>query len=139
MKLTASHSEETSHGVQKSPANLSNWAMEKSEVQPSVTSDGPNQLNFPLDKDTNTSCRLKVVGALSEDQNSSMKLSSTLVSLNEQVDNVDSSKQSKTDFGITTPAILREKNPEDGSEVIIIDHTISAVLSFQNSLWFELD
>lgn len=105
-----------------------------------MISDGPNQLNSPLDKDTiNGSCRLKVTGALSEDENSSTKLSSTLVPPNEQVDNVDSSKQSKTVFSITTPPILREKNPEDGSEVIFIDHTTSAALAFQNTLWFELD
>ncbi|XP_017330966.1 protein kintoun [Ictalurus punctatus] len=132
--------QQTLHDVQNSPANPSNLATGKSEVEPSVISDGPNQLNSPLDKDTiNGSCRLKVTGALSEDENSSTKLSSTLVPPNEQVDNVDSSKQSKTVFSITTPPILREKNPEDGSEVIFIDHTTSAALAFQNTLWFELD
>ncbi|MCI4382880.1 hypothetical protein PGIGA_G00019890 [Pangasianodon gigas] len=139
MKQTASHLEETSRDVQNSPASPTNW-VKGSEVEPSVISEGPNQLNSPLDKDTiKSSCRFKVIGALTEDQNSSIKLSSALVPLNEQVDNVDSSKQSKTDSSITTPAILREKNPEDGSEVIIIDHTTSAALFFQNSLWFALD
>ncbi|KAG9268210.1 protein kintoun [Astyanax mexicanus] len=38
-----------------------------------------------------------------------------------------------------TPAILRERNPEDDSEVVINNHSTSAALSFQNSLWFELD
>lgn len=140
MKLTASHLEGTLHSFQNLPANPSNWVTGKSEVEPSVTSDGPKQQNFPLDKGTiNSSCGLKVTGALSEDQNGSISLSSTLVPLNEQVDDVDSSKQSKTEFCITTPAILKEKNPEDGSEVIITDHTTSAAFSFQNSLWFELD
>lgn len=140
MKQTASHLEEALYDVQNSPANPSNWETGKSEVEPSVISDGPNQLNSPLEKDTvKGSCRLKVMGAFSEDQNSSTKLNSTLVPLNDQADNVDYSKQSKTGFSITMPAILREINPEDGSEVIITDHTTSAALSFQNSLWFELD
>lgn len=140
MKQTASHLEESLQDAQNSPANPSKWVTEKSEVEPSIINDGPNQLNFPLDKGAiKSSCRQKIIGALSEDQNSATKLSSTLVPLNEQVDNVDSSKQSKTDFSITSPAILTKKNPEDGSKFIIIAHTTSVALSFQNSLLFELD
>ncbi|XP_062863886.1 protein kintoun [Trichomycterus rosablanca] len=51
----------------------------------------------------------------------------------EQVDKIQSSEQS-----INMPVILREKT-SDGSEVVISDHTTTAALSFQNSLWFELD
>lgn len=140
MKLTGSYLEETLHGVPNSPANPSNWVTEKSKMETSIISDGHNLLNVPVDKYTITSsCGPKVIRTLSEDENSFINLSSVLVPQNEQVDNVDSSKQSKTDIGFTTPAMLREKNPEDGSEVIINDHTTSAALSFQNSLWFELD
>lgn len=117
-KQTTSDLEETLHGVQNSSANTSNWVRRKSEETPSTTSDGPNQLDFLLDKDTiENSCRQ--------------------VPLNEQGNNTASTKQRKTDFSITAPALLREKILEDGSEVI--GHTTSATLSFQNSLWFELD
>ena len=36
-------------------------------------------------------------------------------------------------------AVLREINPEDGTEVIISDHTTSSAFVFQNSLLYELD
>ncbi|XP_062378258.1 protein kintoun [Sardina pilchardus] len=35
--------------------------------------------------------------------------------------------------------VLREMNPEDGTEVIISDHTTSSAFVFQNSLLYELD
>lgn len=137
MKQTASHLEDTLINLQNVPANSSIWVTEKSEVEPSAISDGLNQVNSPSDS-INILCRLEQTGALSQDQNSSTKQRSSLVPLNEQVD-VDSSKQSKTDFNFPIPTIIKEKNPEDGSEVINVDHTTSAALSFQNSLWFELD
>ncbi|KAF7703973.1 protein kintoun [Silurus meridionalis] len=140
MKQAASQLEETLHDVQNTPADPSSWVTGRSEVQPSAISDGPNQLNSPLDKDTRkTSCRAEEMLASSE-QKSSSKLISTRVAQNEKVDDVDSSRQNEADFSISTsPDILREKNPEDGSEVIISDHTTSAALCFQNSLWFELE
>ncbi|XP_060735353.1 protein kintoun [Tachysurus vachellii] len=138
MKQTASHLEETLHNVQNSPANPSTCVLGTSEVESIIISDGPNQMNSPLDT-IESLCRLKETGALSEDPNSSSKLSSSLVPLNEQVDNADSYKQGKTDISFQTPTILREKNPEGGSEIIITDHTTSAGLSFQNCLCFELD
>ncbi|XP_060788970.1 protein kintoun isoform X2 [Neoarius graeffei] len=140
MKQTESQLEEALYDVQNNPANPSNWETGKSEVEPSVISDGPDQLNSPLEKDTiKGSCRHQVMGVFSEDQNRSTELNSTRVPLNDQADNADYSKQRKTDFSVTTSAILREVNPEDGNEVIITDHTTSAAFSFQNSLWFELD
>ncbi|KAG7328084.1 hypothetical protein KOW79_008028 [Hemibagrus wyckioides] len=137
MKQTASHLKDALINVQNVPANSSIWVTGKSAVESSPISDGLNQVNSPSDS-INILCRLEQTGALSEDQNSSTKQSPSLVPLNEQVD-VDSSKQSKTDFSFPIPTIIKEKNPEDGSEVINIDHTTSAALSFQNTLWFELD
>lgn len=129
-----------SHAVPNSPAKPSNWVTKKSEMETLVISDEHNQLNFSLDEDIITgSLRPKVIRTLSEDENSFIKPSSPLLPQNEQVVNVDSSEQNKTDFSINTPAMLREKNPEDGNKVIINDHATSAVISFQNSLWFELD
>ncbi|KAM9465953.1 protein kintoun [Clarias gariepinus] len=138
IQQAATHVDETLQDVRNNPANTSNWLMEKTEVP--VISDGPTQLNSPLDKDnTNNSCEVQVIKALSKEENSCSNLSSTLMQLNEQMDSADSSKQTKTNITMTTPAILREKNPEDSSEVIIVDQTTSVALSFQNSLWFELD
>lgn len=37
------------------------------------------------------------------------------------------------------PVVLRELNPEDGTEVIISDHTTTSAFQFQNSLLYDLD
>ncbi|XP_076834273.1 protein kintoun [Brachyhypopomus gauderio] len=61
------------------------------------------------------------------------------VPLNYQVSNLYFSEQNQVNINIKTTTILKETNPEDGSEVIISDHATSSGLSFQNSLWFDLD
>lgn len=124
--------------VQNSSANSSNWVTRNSEVESSLISDEANQTNS-LSDTMKSFGGFKKIGKLMKDQNSSIKLNYSPVPLNKKVDNIDSSKRSETDLSSSTPPILREKNSKDCSEVIIMDHTTSAALSFQNTLRFELD
>ncbi|TSO67473.1 Protein kintoun [Bagarius yarrelli] len=130
MKPTTSHLDVHNH-----PTNL---VTRNSEVESSFIRDEAKQTHSPSDTMKSLD-GFKKISDLSQDQNGSSELNPSPRHLDEQVDKVDSSKQSKTDHSFSHPPILREKNPEDGSEVIITDHSTSAALSFQNSLWFELD
>ncbi|KAL7873527.1 hypothetical protein AOLI_G00125980 [Acnodon oligacanthus] len=141
-----------------SSESSSQQPIQKSLVESSVVSVGSSQLNSTLDEGTIKTVSLpEETGMLAEEEvvnsspeqirptsgNKDIVFSSFTkkveAQLKEQVDSVHSSEQSKTEFNMKTPALLREKNPEDGSEVIISDHATSAGLPFQNSLWFELD
>ncbi|KAL2099289.1 hypothetical protein ACEWY4_005769 [Coilia grayii] len=63
------------------------------------------------------------------------------VSVAEEVDEDDlPNEQSGGDTRRKQPTVvLRELNPEDGTEVIISDHTTASAFVFQNSLLYELD
>ncbi|XP_017569267.1 protein kintoun [Pygocentrus nattereri] len=153
-----SNLEQESHDFPCDPYSSSQQLIQKSVVESSVVSVGPSQLNSTLDEGTVKTVSLpEETGMLAEEEvvnsspeqlrptpeNKDIVFSSFTkkveAQLKEQVDSVHSSEQSQTEFKMKTPALLREKNPEDGSEVIINDHATSAGLTFQNSLWFELD
>ncbi|XP_036449408.1 protein kintoun [Colossoma macropomum] len=153
-----SNLEQESRDFPCDPYSSSQQPIQKSVVEPSVISVGPSQLNSTLDEDiiktvslpeeTGMLAEEKVVNSSPEQirptpENKDIVFSSFTkkveAQLKEQVDSVHSSEQSQTEFKMKTTALLREKNPEDGSEVIIGDHATYAGLTFQNSLWFELD
>ncbi|KAK1793426.1 hypothetical protein P4O66_011809 [Electrophorus voltai] len=143
--------------IPNGPTNSSQHLIRKSVMDLSVVYEEPSKIISTLDEDSKSTVSLpEEIGMLPEEHamNSSPEhLSPTIehknnenaslveeieVPLMEQVNNLFLEKK-QIDSNINTPAILQETNPEDGSEVNISDHVTSSVLSFQNSLWFELD
>uniref|UniRef100_A0A4W4EPQ1 Protein kintoun n=1 Tax=Electrophorus electricus TaxID=8005 RepID=A0A4W4EPQ1_ELEEL len=143
--------------IPNGPTNSSQHLIRKSVMDLSVVYEEPSKIISTLDEDSKSTVSLpEEIGMLPEEHamNSSPEHPSPTIEhknnenaslveeievpLMEQVNNLFLEKK-QIDSNINTPAILQETNPEDGSEVNISDHVTSSVLSFQNSLWFELD
>ncbi|KAL6478115.1 hypothetical protein MHYP_G00139500 [Metynnis hypsauchen] len=130
-----SNLEQESHDFPCDPYSSSQQPIKKSVVVSSVVSVGPSQLNSTLDEGTPKTVSLpEEPGMLAEEEvlnsspeqirhipeNKDIVFSSFTkkveAQLKEQVDSIHSSEQSQTKFNMKTPVLLREKNPEDGSE-----------------------
>ncbi|XP_072545937.1 protein kintoun [Salminus brasiliensis] len=145
------HSQKAYHGIPNDPMSPSQRPIGKSAAELPAVSVGFSDQSSTLDEgtteteDTAVLYKEQVVNRGSTEHNSLMLEDKDIqraplieeinVPLKEQEDRaLESSEQSRRDF-----SILKEINPQDDSEVVISDHGTSAALSFQNSLWFELD